>query len=109
MSIEETKRLLEDCLTYNFKIKSLRKELESVTNVKLHDKIVNEINELTEKSMNIRTMIDSLDGSNVRLVMRMRYINIMQFKDIADELNITYQWVNKLHNDGLEQLSKLIK
>ena len=108
MSIEETKRLLEDCLTYNFKIKSLRKELESVTNVKLHDKIVNEIDELTEKSMNIRTMIESLDRYNVRLVMRMRYINIMQFKDIADELNITYQWVNKLHNDGVEQLSKIL-
>ena len=28
--------------------------------------------------------------------------------DIAKELKITYQWVNKLHNDGLEQLSKML-
>ena len=58
--------------------------------------------------MKARTLINSLDGSSVRLVIRMRYINLMQFKDIAKELKITYQWVNKLHNDGLEQLSKML-
>ena len=104
----EIKKILEDCFTYNLNIKSLRKELESVNDKKLHDKIVNEINCLTEKVMNVRTLIDSLDGSSVRLVMRMRYINLMSFKDIANELNVTYQWVNKLHNDGLEQLSKML-
>ena len=108
MRVEEIKKILEDCFTYNLNIKSLRKELESVNDKKLHDKIVNEINCLTEKVMNVRTLIDSLDGSSVRLVIRMRYINSMQFKDIAEELNITYQWVNKLHNDGIEQLSELL-
>ena len=58
--------------------------------------------------MKVRTLINSLKGSSVRLVIRMRYINSMQFKDIAEELNITYQWVNKLHNDGIEQLSELL-
>lgn len=106
--ILDVKKILEDCFTYNLNIKSLRKELESVNDKKLHDKIVNEINCLTEKVMNVRTLIDSLDGSSVRLVMRMRYINLMSFKDIANELNVTYQWVNKLHNDGLEQLSKML-
>ena len=108
MRVEEIKKILEDCFTYNLNIKSLRKELESTHDKKLHDKIINEINCLTEKVMKVRTLINSLDGSSVRLVIRMRYINLMQFKDIAKELNITYQWVNKLHNDGLEQLSKMI-
>lgn len=108
MRVEEIKKILEDCFTYNLNIKSLRKELESTHDKKLHDKIINEINCLTENVMKVRTLINSLDGSSVRLVIRMRYINLMQFKDIAKELNITYQWVNKLHNDGLEQLSKMI-
>ena len=108
MRVEEIKKILEDCFTYNLNIKSLRKELESTHDKKLHDKIINEINCLTEKVMKVRTLINSLDGSSVRLVIRMRYINSMQFKDIAEELNITYQWVNKLHNDGIEQLSELL-
>lgn len=106
--LKNVKKVLEDCFTYNANIRSLRKELESANDKKLHDKIVTEINCLTEKVMNVRTLIDSLDGASVRLVIRMRYINLMQFKDIAKELNITYQWVNKLHNDGLEQLSKML-
>lgn len=108
MRVEEIKKILEDCFTYNLSIKSLRKELESTHDKKLHDKIINEINWLTEKVMKVRTLINSLDGASVRLVIRMRYINLMQFKDIAKELKITYQWVNKLHNDGLEQLSKML-
>ena len=108
MRVEEIKKILEDCFTYNLNIKSLRKELASTHDKKLHDKIINEINCLTEKVMKVRTLINSLDGSSVRLVIRMRYINLMQFKDIAKELNVTYQWVNKLHNDGLEQLSKML-
>ena len=108
MRVEEIKKILEDCFTYNLNIKSLRKELESTHDKKLHDKIINEINCLTEKVMKVRTLINSLDGASVRLVIRMRYINLMQYKDIAKELKITYQWVNKLHNDGLEQLSKML-
>ena len=108
MRVEEIKKILEDCFTYNLNIKSLRKELESTHDKKLHDKIINEINCLTEKVIKVRTLINSLDGSSVRLVIRIRYINLMQFKDIAKELKITYQWVNKLHNDGLEQLSKML-
>ena len=83
MRVEEIKKILEDCFTYNLNIKSLRKELESTHDKKLHDKIINEINCLTEKVMKVRTLINSLDGSSVRLVIRMRYINLMQFKDIA--------------------------
>ena len=108
MMVEKTKKILEDCLTYNLNIKSLRRELESVTDKKLHDKITNDINGLTEKVMKVRTLIDSINGNSARLVIRMRYINSMQFKEIASELNVSYQWVNKLHNDGLEQLSKIL-
>ena len=44
MRVEEIKKILEDCFTYNLNIKSLRKELESTHDKKLHDKIINEIN-----------------------------------------------------------------
>ena len=96
MRVEEIKKILEDCFTYNLSIKSLRKELESTHDKKLHD------------NWNTYDHFVTKDGASVRLVIRMRYINLMQFKDIAKELKITYQWVNKLHNDGLEQLSKML-
>lgn len=108
MDIENTKRALEDCMSYNYNIESLRKELQITRSPKIKDKISAEIEHLTEKAMNVRCKMDELKGNNVRLVMRMRYMNLMSFKDIAKNLHITYQWVNKLHNDGIEQLSKIL-
>ena len=108
MTVEKTKRLLEDCLKYSYNIESLKMELKTVNDVKMKNKINSDIDSLTEKVMNVRCKIDEIQGANVRLVMRMRYINLMPFKDIAEKLNVTYQWVNKLYNDGIEHLSKLL-
>lgn len=106
MTIEDTKRTLDECLIYNHEIDSLKNELKNA-NDDLKPIIKNEINELTEKVMDIRCKIDSL-SSATKLVIRFRYINKMSFKEIAKKLNLSYQWVNKLYNDGLEELSKIL-
>ena len=107
MTIKETKDLLDNCLIYKLKIESLQHELKDATD-DLKPMIKTEIDNLTERVMNIRCKIDSLEGHNTKLVMRFRFINGMSFKDIARKLDMSYQWINKLYNDGLEQLSKML-
>ncbi len=107
MTVEDTKRILDECLIYNHEIDSLKNELKNATD-DLKPIIKNEINELTEKVMNVRCKIDSLSNHNVKLVIRFRFINKMSFKDISKKLNLSYQWVNKLYNDGIEELSKIL-
>ena len=107
MDIENTKRALDECLIYKFKIDSLQQELLKAPD-ELKDKIKKEINTLTEKVMNVRVKIDSLDGNNVIMVMRLRYLNGLSYKDIAKKLELSYQWVNKIHNEGISQMSKLL-
>ena len=107
MTIKDTKNKLDECLIYKFKIESLQNELKNATS-ELKPKIQHEIDDLTEKVMDIRCKIDSLDNPNVKLVMRFRFINGMSFKDIATKLNMSYQWINKLYNHGLEDLSKIL-
>lgn len=108
MTIQETKNVLDDCLIYKNKIDSLKLELDATTNDLLKSKIKNEIDELTERVMDIRCKIDSLDGKHVKLVMRYRYVNGLSFKDIAEKLGVSYQWINKVYNKGLEQMSKIL-
>lgn len=108
MTIEETKRLLENCLTYVVKSKSLRNELQKTSDKELKKSISKELKDLTDQVMSVRSKIESLDGMNVKLVMRLRYVNLMRFIDIAKEMKITYVWVHKLHADGVEQLSKIL-
>lgn len=108
MTIKETKNILDDCLIYRNKIDSLKLEVDSTTSEFLKSKIKDEINELTQKVMDIRCKIDSLDGKHVKLVMRYRYVNGLSFKDIAEKLGVSYQWINKVYNKGLEQMSKML-
>lgn len=107
MTIKEVKNILDECLIYNYKIESLKNELKNVDD-DLKPRIQNEINKLTEKIMDVRCKIDSLENPNVKLVMRFRFLNGMSFKDISEKLGMTYQWINKLYNDGLEELKNIL-
>lgn len=107
MTIEETQLMLDDCFTYTVRIRSLKMELNN-PGVCDKESIQNEINDLTEHVMNIRAKIGLLKGSKVKMVMRLRYFNLLSFKRISNELKLTYQWINKLHTNGVEQLSKML-
>lgn len=74
----------------------------------MSDTIKGEIEEQTELIMQVRAKINLIRNSGVRNVLRMRYLNDKSFADISKKLGITYQWVNKLHNRGIEELSKLL-
>ena len=107
MKIEETVELLDRVRCYGVTINSLRNELKKSDD--MSEVVLDDIDNQTELVMNIRTLINSIKNYNVRNVMRMRYINNYSFVEISKQLDMSYQWVNKLHKRGLVEMSKLIE
>lgn len=107
MTLENTIELLERVRNYKLDVDSLKDELTKSSG-EMSDTIKGEIEEQTELIMQVRAKINLIRNSGVRNVLRMRYLNDKSFADISKKLGITYQWVNKLHNRGIEELSKLL-
>lgn len=107
MKIEETVELLDRVRCYGVTINSLRNELKNSDD--MSEVVLDDIDNQTELVMKVRTLIGSIKNYNVRNVMRMRYINNYSFVEIAKQLDMSYQWVNKLHKRGLVEINKLIK
>ena len=92
MTKEELIRLLDNSLTYKIYSDSLKESEDD------------SLNYLTESVMNLRTNINKLTNRSVRLVMTLRYVNGYRFNVIAKKMKISYQWVNVLHNRGVNLL-----
>ena len=107
MTLENTVDLLERVRSYSVEINSLKDELKKYS-CEMSDTIESEIESQTELIMRVRTKINSIKNGSVRNVMRMRYLNNLSFAEISKKLEITYQWVNKLHTRGVEELSKML-
>lgn len=107
MTLENTIELLERVRNYKLDVDSLKDELTKSSG-EMSDTIKGEIEKQTELIMQVRAKINLIRNSGVRNVLRMRYLNDKSFADISKKLGITYQWVNKLHNRGIEELSKLL-
>ena len=93
MTDKELKRLLEDALNYDVYVDSL-KELKDEDNLK----------ELIEKVMQLRININKIENRKVRMCMMLRYINRFSFTKVAKKMKVSYQWINKLHSKGFEEL-----
>lgn len=107
MTLESTIELLERVRNYNLDVDSLKDELTKSSG-EMSDTIKGEIESQTELIMKVRAKINLLKNSSVRNILRMRYLNNLSFVDISKKLGITYQWVNKLHNRGIEELTKIL-
>lgn len=107
MTLENTMDVLERVRIYNVEINSLKDELKK-SNGEISKTVKNEIELQTELVMRVRTKINSIKNGSVRAVMRMRYLNNLSFIEIAKKLNVTYQWINKLHTRGVEELSQIL-
>ncbi len=96
MTNEELKRLLDDALTYEIYADSL-KDLNDDVN----------LDTLTERVMQLRININKIDNKSVRMCMILRYINGFNFTKISKKMKVSYQWINKLHAKGIEELLKI--
>lgn len=89
MTREELIRLLDNSLTYKICSETVKDS---------------ELDDLTESVMNLRTYINKINHRGIRLVMILRYVNGYKFNVIAKKMKISYQWVNVLHNRGVNLL-----
>ena len=51
----------------------------------------------------------SLKDARTLQIFSMRYLNYQTWESIADSLDITFQWVHKLHGRGLRELNERYK
>ena len=89
MTREELIRSLDNSLTYKICSETVKDS---------------ELDDLTESVMNLRTYINKINHRGIRLVMILRYVNGYKFNVIAKKMKISYQWVNVLHNRGVNLL-----
>ena len=89
MTREELIRLLDNSLTYKICSETVKDS---------------ELDDLTESGMNLRTNLNKINHRGIRLVMILRYVNGYKFNVIAKKMKISYQWVNVLHNRGVNLL-----
>ena len=65
--------------------------------------------ELIEDIKKATEMIMSLKDARTLQIFSMRYLNYQTWESIADSLDITFQWVHKLHGRGLRELNERYK
>ena len=96
MTIEQLKRLLDDALTYDIYADSLKDINDDIN-----------LNKLTQQVMDLRVKINTIENRHVKLCKTLRYVNGYSFNKIAKKMKVSYQWINKLHNKGVEELLKI--
>lgn len=62
--------------------------------------------ELAEAIAKATEMISSLKDEKTLIIFRKRYLELKTWERIADEMDITFQWVHQLHKRGLIELSQ---
>ena len=65
--------------------------------------------ELIDDIRKATEMIMSLKDARTLQIFSMRYLNYQTWESIADSLDITFQWVHKLHGRGLRELNEKYK
>lgn len=65
--------------------------------------------EMIEDIRKATEMIMSLKDARTLQIFSMRYLNYQTWESIADSLDITFQWVHKLHGRGLRELNERYK
>lgn len=65
--------------------------------------------ELIDDIRKATEMIMSLKDARTLQIFSMRYLNYQTWESIADSLDITFQWVHKLHGRGLRELNERYK
>ncbi|WKY45993.1 DUF1492 domain-containing protein [Eubacteriaceae bacterium ES2] len=63
-----------------------------------------EIRYLREAKREVEFLISTIDDWGVERIMRLRYIQGMQWEEICVKVNYSWKWVHKLHNDGLNEI-----
>lgn len=75
--------------------------------VELEQEIDMEIDAQVDLRRRIETAVDDIEDERLRDIIRYRYIDGLTWERIAVEMELTYQWVCKLHVDALKEICLL--
>lgn len=64
--------------------------------------LANEIEQMCTLKRDIMEKISRIPYANYQIILIMRYFNFKTFEEIAEEMDITVQWLNKLHKKALD-------
>ena len=70
--------------------------------------ISEEIKKLYKKQDEIKKTLAQLDNPTEYKLLHMRYIRLMELKDIADEFKADYTWVTTVHGRALKSLQDIL-
>jgi hypothetical protein len=76
--------------------------------VDLEKEINAEIDGFVDLMREIRERIDAMDDDDLRLILKKRYLNFQKWERIAIDMDLTYQWVHRLHKRALADFEKKI-
>lgn len=65
------------------------------------EQIKKKMAELTELKAKVMSVIDEVQNDNLRMVLKLRYINSMGFPDIADKLYASESTIKRWHREAL--------
>ena len=77
--------------------------------VDLQKEVQQGIDQLIAVKKDITQKIDALQNNEYRLVLTMRYLNLMTWEQIAVEMERSYQWVHIIHGRALINFEKMQK
>ena len=63
-----------------------------------------EVKRLREVRREVECLISTIDDWTVERIMRLRYIDGLRWEDICCKVNYSWQWVHKLHAQGLDYI-----
>jgi DNA-directed RNA polymerase specialized sigma subunit len=76
--------------------------------IDLSNEINDDIDRLIDLKEQIAGTIDKVDDFRYRLILEMRYIKGMLWKDISRYIGFDRRWVMRLHSRALKEIDKII-
>ena len=76
--------------------------------IEVSEEINRKIDELFNLRMKISNEIDQLDKAEHRILLRMRYINLLSYENIAVKMGYDIRHVHRLHGKALQEFDKRV-
>lgn len=77
--------------------------------IELEQSINNDMNSLVVLKMQTKQLIKKMPNEKQRIVLQLRYINLVPWKDIAETINCSIYHCHKIHRAALELLDEILK
>ena len=72
--------------------------------VELENAIQSDIEKLLSLKLEIRTVINSVDDNEEKLLLKHRYLNFMSWEDICDEMCVSMRTAHRIHSSALAKV-----